>query len=264
MPSANAGSQQRAAILSQTRLMQPNAWSGPGQPSRAQASFSFYRTYAGPIGTTRLVRYQAGPNAFGGTMAMFLSGQGRTFEQRAWPLNASVLEIPVGDDQPRTLPVGRGYSTSEMRTATNARLFAGFTQAPDCTAWFPPAPVGCELFGSLMSELTPPSPFVGEVIGFPWTTGHVSVHKAGLTALGIPFTTTLTARGSDQLVGGVRTIQLVAGGVSYRERPGVVPRVMRDAYLDIVTIRVPEPGMTVALTLCLALLGMLRAVMIRD
>lgn len=258
-PSANANGQQQPAIASQTRLMQPNAWSGPGQPSRANAGFNLSWFDNGPIGLTRKVNYTPGPNRFGGTMAMFLSGQGSIFEfARSASHQQDVIELPIGDGQPRVLPVGRGYSTTQIRTGTGAKRFDLYEFGPACTDIRPPTPYGCRQFVNLENEVTPPPPLVGETIGFPWTTGHVSVLVHFETTLGVSFRSTLSAEGSDQIVGGVRTIQLVAGGVAYRDRPGPSSTPRRSAFIDVVTIRLPEPGANVGLVVALGAIAALR------
>lgn len=256
----NSAGGQAAAIPSQTRLLQPNAWSALGQPSRVNANFS--AASLTPAGSeAHRVAYTAGSNAFGGTMSLFISGAG---------LRTDVIDlIPFGTYTPvartsplqvsrgiTTVPVGAGYATTRMQIRAGGAAYASFNTPVACTGSIPPSPAGCGLLTGLANPVATFSGATTHVEGFPWTTGRVVVYARGVP-FGFPQTTTLTAEGSDTLspASGLRTIQLVAGGLAIRNVPGI--GTIRKAYLDTVTIRVPEPKATAGLIGTLGLVGLL-------
>lgn len=278
-PSAMSDGGQLPGIASQTRKMQKNAWSKAGQPARVAANFNFEVIVDSIV--TRRVTYTANTNAFGGTMGMLLDGAGLVYIVTDLLTFLSGNEIAlsvVGDTIPGavTVHMGRGYATTQMRTANPAPIFPTFSLAPQCTPnVIPPSPPGCDLVLTFKNDLikTVPTPGGGTIMlttmqpigaipgalttntGFPWTTGHVSAYGKGSQG-GVAQTTTLTAVGDDSLKQGVRTIQLVAAGIALR----VGATTVRVPHLETVTIQVPEPGSTLMLAGALGLLGGLYSV----
>lgn len=245
---------QRVGIASQTRLMQANAWMGAGQTLRTAANFN-HTNFTGPV-VSRQVSYTGGTNAFGGTMGMFIKGGGKVYVKADLVTVVPGIEMltsPLGGGPGNTQHMGRGYLTSQHRLGNSAKIFASYNILTPCTVALPPTPSGCDLVTGLAVTLAVIPGATTVNIGFPWTTGHVSAYARG-TQGGQPQTTTLTAVGSDTLANGIRTIQMVAGGVALRTPVGG-GSVGRTAHLEMVTILVPEPGSTMALLGGLGLIG---------
>ena len=281
-PSSMSAGGQAAGFTSQTRRMQKTAWNKNGMGTRPAANFNF--VVLSSVTTTRRVTYTATANNFGGTMGMLLDGGGIVYIVTdlvtALPGNEIALSA-VGDTVPGAITVhmGRGFATTQRRSANPAPIFPTFSIPVACTPnVIPPSPAGCDLVIGIINNLgTQPTPGGGTVMfttmqpvgaipgattvntGFPWTTGHVSAYGKGSQG-GVAQTTTLTAFGNDSVqtgaAGVVRTIQLVAGGVSLRQGPTTV----RVPHLETVTIQVPEPGSTLMLAGALGLLGGLYSV----
>jgi len=259
VPTVNSNGGQNASIPGQSRLMQQNAWSGAGQPSRALANFTVTNNDSGgPLGITRRVTYTAGANGFGGTMGMLLNGVAVVYVVTdlvtAAPGN-EVLVSPIGNalNPPQTLHIGRGYNTTQNRVGNSGVINLNYNIPTPCTGSIPPSPLGCDLMTGISGPVATLPAATTINLGFPWTTGHVSAYAKGVLGGGIPQTSTLTAQGSDTISGGVRTIQLVAGGVALRNSPA--SGLGRTPHLDTITINVPEPGSTMALMGALGLIG---------
>jgi hypothetical protein len=242
-----------------TRLLQTNAWNRDGQPSRAMQNFNFSLTNPG-LGITRRVTYTGKPAGFGGTMGMFQIGVGRVWVIRDLttlvPGN-ELLRSPLGGN-PNVVHAGRGYKTTQKRAGASGAVYAsgayGLTSPGVCPPGVVPAtPNRCKLIAFAVSPLPFMVPGANTTnIGFPWTTGHVSVYVKGIIS-SVPLTTTLTAAGNDSVdSNGIRTIQLVAGGVALRNQGTTTGRT---PHVDTVTIKVPEPGSTMALVGALGLIG---------
>ncbi len=246
---------QRPGIPGQTRRLQASAWNGPGQTLRMGPNFAFSQfDGTGALGLTRQVVYTGGPNGFGGTMAMFLRGAGAVYVKSDLVTlvpGTEVLVSPLGGGPGNTQHQGRGYLTSQRRIGNNGPIYQNYVIPTPCVVPIPPTPVGCDLLTGISGFLASLPAATTVNIGFPWTTGHVSVYANGFLG-GQPVTTTLSAVGSDTTSGGVRTIQLVAGGVSLRNSPTGLGR---SAQFETVTIQVPEPGSTLALVGALGLIG---------
>jgi hypothetical protein len=252
-----------------TRRMQKNAWSKPGMGTRAAPNINFTTTSASVV--TRRVTYTANANNFGGTMGMLLQGGGTVyivFDIVTAVPGSEVGLSPVGDTLagPITVHMGRGYNTTQMRVANPGPVFPTFNVPVVCIPnVIPPSPANCDLLTGIVNNLSgfttmePIGAMPGALttnIGFPWTTGHVSAYAKGAQQ-GVAQTTTLTAFGNDSVSSsGVRTIQLVSGGVALRQSVelGRVP------HLDAITIQVPEPGSTLMLAGALGLIGGLYSV----
>ncbi len=244
---------QRVGIASQTRLMQANAWMGAGQTLRTAKNFN-HTNFTG-TDVSRQVSYTGGDNTFGGTMGMFIQGGGKVYVKADLVIvfpGIELLTSPLGGGPGNTQHMGRGYLTSQHRLGNSAKIFAVYNIPIPCTIFLPPTPLGCDLVTGLAGTITTVTGATTVNIGFPWTTGHVSAYAKGILG-GQPVTTTLTAVGSDTLAAGIRTIQMVAGGVALRTP--VVGDIGRTAHLELVTILVPEPGSTMALLGGLGLIG---------
>jgi hypothetical protein len=223
-----------------------NAWSlDPGQGARMKKSFTWCpgtgppphtctNSKAGPY--TGMVKYvNPNPNAFGGTMAMILTGNGVVSIIAGSPNLLGHLYVGPGAPGNPQHP-GRGYNTFDTDLLMSGPVHFGFMTYPPCTVSLPALPVGC-------GQVTSSGPVVGAVPfdqqwnwGFPWTTGTV-------TALNVqtnqqqPGTTTLTAMGSDSRTGwGAGKITLVAGG--HTRRKGVATDF---SGLDVVTMTFAPP-----------------------
>jgi hypothetical protein len=273
-----AGFGQRAPIPTATRKMQTNAWAKVGQTPRMNKDFDWFQTTVAG-GVDKRASYIAGPNAFGGTMSKLLADEGVVW---VGPLDLvgqvpgnEMLASPIGDAwvplsprQPllslRPNAQGRGYLSTNRRTGMAGKIFANYNIPFTCTVQVPPTPIGCSLLTGVSVTLgynppkTPGGGYGGPLptttnIGFPMTTGHVSFYVKFLRA-GIPQTTTLTAVGNDTTTpGGVRTVQLVGGGIQIRNT-GTTGQSF-GSQLDTVTISLPEPATTAMFAGAFALVG---------
>ena len=283
-------------IPSQTRVMQPNAWSGAGQVSRLAPDFTFTTTMGAPGPVSRQVRQTAGPNAFGGTMSMLISGDGAVWvgprELVTVAPGLEMLKSPIGRGSITSLATGqapgKAYSGTNVRIGQQGVIYLNYNIPEPCTPPLavPPVPAGCGLITGVAapvafipgfatpngavgqgvnSSTNPNCPNGGPAsdcykaplptslnIGFPFTSGHVSVFVSG-TRAGAPQITTITAAGGDTVTAnGVRTVQLVGGSVSLRT---TFSGQTRSAQLDTVTITLPEPGSSLMLAGALVLIG---------
>jgi len=270
-PSVMSVGGQAPGDATSTRRMQTNSWSKPGMGTRPAANFNFTATTSSVV--TRRVTYTAKANNFGGTMGMLLDGGGKVYVVfdfvTSLPGN-EILLSNVGDSTVGgiTVHMGRGYNTTQMRTANPGVIFPTYNVPIPCSPnVIPPSPANCDFVTGIVnnqSGFTPNQPIdtgAGATtvnIGFPWTTGHVSAYAKGSQG-GVAQTTTLTAVGNDSgsTPGGVRTIQLVAGGIALRSSSDGIGRT---PHLDTITVQVPEPGSTMMLAGALGLLGGLYSV----
>jgi len=280
-------------IASHTRKMQANAWMGAGQPSRLNADFTFTTTMGSPGPISRQVRQSAGPNAFGGTMTMLISGGGAVWvgprELITVVPGLEVLKSPIGRGASSLATgqaPGKAYSGTNLRIGQQGVIYLNYNIPTPCTPPLvvPAVPAGCGLFTGVAAPVAllpafatpngtggvgtnpatnPNCPnglgtdcFKGPLptsinIGFPFTSGHVSVFVSGTRAMA-PQITTITAVGNDTTSGGVRTVQLVGGAVSLRTTSSGQTR---SAQLDLVTITLPEPGESLMLAGALGLIA---------
>jgi hypothetical protein len=237
------GTRQTVGNPTTTRIMRPGAWMD--QPGRAGANFSVTKRDAA-YQITRRVNYsqRTGGNAFGGTMQKLLAGEGIVWIVRSITgIGPAALLSPIGDPVTaglRTQATGKGFSSTNMRVGQPRKIYAAYSIPTRCTAVVPPTPVGCSLFGFVAGYAgeTPAIPFTTNT-GFPWTTAHVSVYQAA-TQGGVFLRTTLTAVGGDTILpNGARQVQMVAGGLGFRQS---VEGSSGQTKLDVVTITLPEPG----------------------
>jgi len=265
-----------------TRRMQKTAWDKPGMGTRPAASFNFQTDELSTSVISRRVTYTAGANNFGGTMGMLLDGGGTVYivaDLLTFLPGSEVALSAVGDTVTGgiTVHMGRGYNTTQRRSANPAPIFPTFNVPVKCLPnVIPPTPQDCDFITGIINNIaTFPTQGGGTImfttmqpfgalpgattvnIGFPWTTGHVSAYGKGSQG-GVAQTTTLTAVGNDSgaTPGGVRTIQLVAAGIALRQGATIA----RTPHLETVTIQVPEPGSTLMLGGALGLLGGLYSV----
>jgi hypothetical protein len=264
-----------APVPAFTRVMQPSAWVGSkGQTNRAAANFTVTKMMGTAV--SRQVRYKAGGNAFGGTMAMLITQGGAVWIKAdvvtAFP-GTEVMRSPLGGGAGSDVQApGKGYSLTNSRMGDRARVFANYNIPTACAPGvLPPSPVGCDLLtgvsfflvslpATTTNTANPYYPYSFMLpntlnTGFPFTTGHVSVYAKG-TQGGVPLTTTLSAVGNDTSVGGVRTVQLVAGQMSLRNNV-LQGGLGRTAGLDAVTITLPEPSSTLMFAGAMGLIGTL-------
>jgi hypothetical protein len=203
-----------------------NAWSlDPGQTARAAKSFNWCPVAIGPnctnstVGTyTGMVSYKnTNPNAFGGTMAMFLVKPYVVSVIVGTTQGTNLLGHNIGGNPtPQPQHPGRGYSTFDTDMFAAGPINLGFGTNPPCTKVLPASPPGC-------GQITWSGPTVGALPadfqmnwGFPWTTGTVTA-KNFQTNQGQPGTTSLTAMGTDSRTAlGAGKITLVAGGHTHR------------------------------------------------
>jgi hypothetical protein len=209
---ANDRNFRASAWTAQAGRMAANfTWCPPGTAASHAPSCTNPNNAASPY--NGLIRYRAGTNAFGGTMAMMLSGQSTvTVKLDANPtgqISNQVAAAPIGGTNLQA--PGKGYASVDID------LLAGGERHPThminfpCTNALPAEPFGC-------SQITASGPLTGTGAGdtninwgMPWTTGTVTVHWQGTR------TETLTAMGSDSRnAAGAGNITLVAGGLSHR------------------------------------------------
>lgn len=276
-----------------TRKFGASAWMN--QAGRVGKNFALTK----PIGSVfGHVTYTGGAHGFGGTMADLLSTlpgvgiPGATWAVGVIPgLANAVARIPVSGMG--TQHVGRGMSDLHVNVRTGAAGFCIGNPAlgqgvaigcpvpigvnPDCNRTgggvliLPATPMSCELFttGVPNTGLQAQFPFPGSTTfnyGFPWTTGTVVISETG-TGMGNPQTQIMSAMGSDvathSTVAGdvvrVRTINLVAGGVS-RRFPALDVTEAIDGVKMTMTVNLPEVGSTAMMAGALALIAGLAAI----
>jgi hypothetical protein len=208
-----------------------------------------------------LVRYKAGPNAFGGTMALLLSGPG-VVTVKGGPLGtyggvSLAARQPFGGTGFEAQ--GRGYSATDTDLLSSNPIYLGFNIPTPCTGMLGSPLMAGGMTVTTCDVITGTGPVVGAIpattnlnVGFPWTTGTVYALVTG-TVAGSPATTLLTAMGTDNRNAlGSGYITLVAGGVANRALSG-----QQFSNLDVVTFHLPEPGATLLLGAGLAMLGVL-------
>lgn len=221
--------------LSNTKVPAPNrkaafmknAWlADPGQANRLQKSFTWcFGTGAPPHNCTNStagpytgqVKYNnSNPNAFGGTMAMILNGNGVVSVLAGGPsLLGHAIAGPGTPGNPQH--PGRGYASFDTDVLQSGPVHFGFMTNPPCTVTLPALPVGC-------GQVTSSGPVVGAIPadsqwnwGFPWTTGTVTAMNVQ-TNQGQGGTTTMTGMGTDSRTAwGAGKITLVAGGATRRK-----------------------------------------------
>ncbi|MFK7897730.1 MAG: hypothetical protein AB8G23_17980 [Myxococcota bacterium] len=245
-----------------TRVFQPDAWDAPGNGQTGRGAGTTTPISLGTQTTHNVtVRYKAGPNAFGGTMAALQDGEGRLYVKVATPLGSNgtnnatrpwVGALSLGDGIPDNamtdFGAGWGYTRMNIRGGGLIKNLVGL--APPCTAATPPAPAGCGLvtnFSGFTLATVPTSETTKHL--FAWTTGTVEVLLAE-TIGGFPADQLLTAMGYDTtsmtLSGGtVRNLGMVAGSFTRRVNQGAARNSQQIAGLDLRFT--PEPGATVAL-----------------
>ncbi len=236
------------AWLAQPGRMGANfTWCPPGtQASQAPACTTPANAGGGSFPNANgLIRYRAGANAFGGTMAMMLSGQSTVTIKLDTVVGGKIgnqiaAAVPSGTNLQAP---GKGYAAIDVDLLAGAIEHPSYAINSQCQNAFPATPIGC-------SQVVSSGPATGTGAGdtnvnwgMPWTTGTVTVFKTG-TALGQPRTETLTAMGSDSRnAAGAGNITLVAGGVSHR----IVVN-QNFAALDVVTMTISPYAPTLSPT----------------
>lgn len=269
MPAASRAVNAPAA----TRIFQPNAWNAPGNGQTGRAAANTTPISIGTqTGNDITIRYSAGPNAFGGTMAALRDGDGR--EYFSGPLISGTIggntsttpwvgTRPLGDGVPNNpnTQFGAGWNYTRMSAWPGGVLKNLGGLAAPCTTATPPSPAGCGLV----------TDFTGFTIGtfpgrnltrhvFAWTTGTVEVHLGG-TQGGVPVNQLLTAMGYDTtsmtLSGAtVRNIGLVAGAFTRRTNVGSPFSQNGHEIIGLDMRFTPEPGATGALLVGMGVLAL--------
>ena len=230
---------------------QANAWSNdPAQAGRLGANFSWCPPLGACVTTVlsqtygafqAIMRYTAGPNAFGGTMSMMMR-------------DTAIVSINIGGSPPQVLhqrvggitnptfmaQVGGGaYAANRVLTLAPGPVHASYQTSTPCTSGFgqAPSPPGCGVItaqGTLLFSL-PGS--MNTDWGMPWTTGTVvAKNLPGPVPTQDPGTD-LTAMGSDSRTPlGRGQITLVAGQLSERTPSG-----SNFAALDVVVMNFDSP-----------------------
>lgn len=239
--------------LAPHRKFMPHAWKGGpastdnGQTGRAGPNFTWC---FGMSGCTKIgggtgifgkimVKYQGGPNRFGGTMSYVIStGTGK-----------SNLALAVAPDAHKTLVLlalggmgqqatGRGYAdklTDKVKTGPIFAMYGtGDVSVPEIMQVHKLiTKVSTQLNPGAMSTMTA---LVNSNYGFPFTTGTVLVRATGKTPgpAKSPATSTNTAMGLDKTVNGGngRILTLVAGQMARTTEGSNTPGI----------VYMPEPG----------------------
>ncbi len=270
--------------LGQPAVFMKDAWSNdPGQASaalgagkiRAAPDFTWCPGIGGPLcafplgnqpgALNGVVRYEAGPNRFGGTMALLLKGNGTTtivagttggtamvplLAHLPFAMNPAFIE---GQAQ------GIGYSFTNQNILGSAKLYIGFMTSKSTIT--PGAGLITSTGPPLMTTGGGTAVMPGDTnlnYGMPWTTGAVSVMNVELGPGSSPQTNTITANGAGHRTGaGKGSITLVAGGTSNRVVSG-----LDFANIELITLNfsdgTPTPSMgpaglaTVALLMALS------------
>ena len=173
----------------------PGALNNPNCPNNIATSTS--GTLPGRI------RYTAGPNQYGTTMGMLITGGGSV--ANSLPGGRIRLDIIAGAGSQE---VGLAYGNTSSVILTGGAIFSTFTQTVN------------GLIGGIGLQTDTGNPDTNVNTGFPWTTGMVTVSEpGGATAMDAAETYTMT--GSDnRTAGGRGNISLVAGGISHRLTSG--------------------------------------------
>jgi hypothetical protein len=228
-----------------------DAWlNDPGQASaalgagkiRAAADFTWCPGIGGPAcvfplgnqpgALNGVVTNKAGPNRFGGTMALLLKGNGTTTIVAGTtggtamvPLLAH-LPFAMGATFMNAQAQGVGYNFTNQVPLASAKMYIGFMTSKSATT--PGAGLITSTGPPLMTTTGPGT--MTQVMpgdtnlnyGMPWTTGAVSVMDMELGPFSSPQTNTITANGADHRTNaGKGSITLVAGGTSNRVVSGL-------------------------------------------
>lgn len=248
-----------------TRIFRANAWSQPGNGMTGRVAAS-----TTPISintqTTHAITmtYSAGPNAFGGTMANLLDGDGVLFltgvaigspmnpATSPW-IGTNMLSDGIAGNLQTRNGAGWGYTRMGAQSAGVIRNQGGIS--PPCTQENPPAPAGCGLVTDFTGTTIAPIPGATSTkFMYAYTTGTVSVLFTG-TQGGFPADQLLTGMGYDTTSGGVRNIGMVAG--SFTLRNSAAGAASGHQMIGVNMTFTPEPTATAALIGGIGLLGFL-------
>jgi hypothetical protein len=177
-----------------------------------------------------IVKYSGGGNAFGGTMALVVSGGPN-------PSNVAVVAAPGGPigfgilPSMGSQPTGRGYAVSRTDMGTKGPVWGMYKASAG----------GRITMVSFYLGMTFPKVY-NYNWGFPFTTMTVVARNTG-TFAGNPRVTTLTAMGGDSVTAmGKRNISLVAGGLARSVIGPVTSNTSNLAHMYL-----PEPGGAISL-----------------
>lgn len=182
-----------------------------------------------------LTSYTAGPNQFGGTARMLLSGGGSVgVKVGNTPMGAFlVLHNPFGGDGGYN-PQGPGGSYADTETVV-----------------LMPGDVTLESMDPAGMVITMPGPIVGMgpseinlTTGFPWTTGNVTVSNPTATMIAPPSGSMLSIMGMDTVMGVDRNITLVSSAITRRSLTAQNTFVSIDVIAMTIGEQLEVPSMT--------------------
>ena len=165
------------------------------------------------------IKYTAGSNGFGGTMAMLMGGIGHVSVVLTFipGLTAIAHQQVGGPDIQRAQVQGAGYNFLNFNNFPAANAYTSFMTDFPCTNALPALPTGCGVITAQGAPLGPIVPSDSQLnFGMPWTTGTVTASNTGMQGVG-DATSLLTAMGYDNRTAlGAGRITLVAGGTTHR------------------------------------------------
>ena len=227
--------------LAPLRRFAKNAYAG--QTGRAGAAFTWCYDYGACTniaqGQNMIVKVSnTKANKFGGTMNYLI---------QTGP-NPSSLAVGAPPSGPVALlglagmghqPTGRGYA--DLLTD---RIMTGPAFLLHMEGMVTPPQFGGQMFTliTMVTGLTMVAPgtvtaATNKNIGFPWTTGTAVVMQTGSTG-GQPMTLTFTGMGTDNTLGGMRNISLVAPQLARTN----IAAGTNTAGMGFMTLTLPEPG----------------------
>jgi len=237
--------------LAKFRNFQKSAWKT--QTGRAGSMFTWCIgnpactkvSQGGAVNNRRplIVKYNPGPNRFGGTMGhVITAGPNPSSLAGASPaIGLFFLNLPGMGSQ----PTGRGYADHLTDFLKASKHWKVYMTAPV----YQTALMSAQNLITMVTAASPGGPsVVNHNYGFPFTTGTVIVRNTGHTAggsgkyLGDPLVVTLTAKGKDSVTAmGARNISLVAGALSAVPAP-FQPGESLFETPTLVQIMMPEPS----------------------
>jgi hypothetical protein len=174
-----------------------------------------------------LTSYTAGPNQFGGTARMLLSGGGSVgVKVGNTPMGAFlVLHNPFGGDGGYN-PQGPGGTYADTETVV---LMPGniTVQGADPAGMVITMPGPIVAMGPSEINLT---------TGFPWTTGTVTVSNPTATMIAPPSGSMLSIMGMDTVMGGNRNITMVSSAITRRSLTALNTFVS----IDVISLQIGE------------------------
>lgn len=201
-------------------------------------------TYSQTYGAYRaVIKYTAGVNAFGGTMAMMLRDTGVVSVNIGPASQPRVLhQLVGGTTNPTFAPQmgGAAYAAFRQLTLAPGPVYSSYKIGTPCTSGFgvEPSPPGCGKITSQGAFLFSAPSSINRDFGMPWTTGTVHVRNLpGPVPTNDP-STTFTVMGSDNRTPlGRGQITLVAGATTER-----IPSGNHFGALEVVSMNFSAPS----------------------